>query len=112
MADATAVREPGWLTERRTRAADLARSLDLPSFKGTPGWEFTALDRYAPESFTPAMPGEGDASAVDRVQTLLEAPEGAIILDDQDGALRVIRHPAPALVARHRRPRLSRPLSQ
>jgi Fe-S cluster assembly protein SufD len=85
LADATAVREPGWLTERRTRAADLARSLDLPSFKGTPGWEFTALDRYAPESFTPATPGEGDASAVDRVQTLLEAPEGAIILGQVDG---------------------------
>ena len=74
MADVTAVREPAWLTERRTRAAELASSLDLPRFKGTPGWEFTTLDRYSPDAFSPASPGEGDASAVDRVQTLLEAP--------------------------------------
>ena len=44
MADlATAVREPQWLADRRSRAAELAASLDLPRFKGTPGWEFTSL---------------------------------------------------------------------
>jgi Fe-S cluster assembly protein SufD len=67
--------------------ADLAvaRSLDLPTFKGTPGWEFTSLEKFSPEAFTAAAPGEGDASAVDRVQTLLEAPEGAVTLGQVDG---------------------------
>ena len=64
--------------------ADLA-TLELPTFKGTPGWEFTSLEKYSPEAFTAAAPGEGDGSAVDRVQTLLEAPPGAITLGQVDG---------------------------
>ncbi|HET6551414.1 MAG TPA: Fe-S cluster assembly protein SufD [Solirubrobacter sp.] len=59
--------------------------LALPSFKGKPGWEFTDLSRLDLSAFTPAVPGEGDASAVDRVATLLEAPEGAIHLGQVDG---------------------------
>ena len=87
----TSVREPQWLADRRQRAAELAASLDLPSFKGTPGWEFTSLAKFAPDAFAAAAPGDGDASAVDRVQTLLEAPEGAITLGQVDG--RVIETP-------------------
>ena len=41
------------LAERRERAARLAETLELPQFKGRPGWEFTdisglELDRYQP----------------------------------------------------------------
>jgi Fe-S cluster assembly protein SufD len=87
----TSVREPQWLADRRSHAAELAASLDLPTFKGTPGWEFTSLAKLSLDSFTAAVPGDGDASAVDRVQTLLEAPEGALTLGQVDG--RVIETP-------------------
>jgi len=83
--DSTAVREPGWLKERRERAGDRARTLDLPAFKGTPGWEFTELTGFALADFPAAEPGEGDVHAVDRVKTLLEAPEGAVALGQVDG---------------------------
>ena len=39
----TALTEPGWLAARRVRAAVLTGELGLPTFKGTPGWEFTEL---------------------------------------------------------------------
>jgi Fe-S cluster assembly protein SufD len=85
LADMTVVREPEWLAARRSRAAELASTLELPSFKGTPGWEFTSIAKYDPSAFAPAQAGEGDAGAVDRVQTLLEAPEGAVTLGQVDG---------------------------
>jgi Fe-S cluster assembly protein SufD len=81
----TVVREPEWLAARRSRAAELASALELPSFKGTPGWEFTSIAKYDAAAFAPARAGEGDAGAVDRVQTLLEAPEGAVTLGQVDG---------------------------
>jgi Fe-S cluster assembly protein SufD len=84
LADLT-VREPAWLAERRDRAAARSAELDLPRFKGRAGWEFTDLGDFTLDAFTPAAPGEGDASATERVQTLLEAPEGAITLGQVDG---------------------------
>jgi Fe-S cluster assembly protein SufD len=83
----TQVREPAWLGERRTRAAELAASLDLPRHKGATGWEFTALGDFSLDAFAAAAPGDGDASAVDRVQTLLEAPPDAITLGQVDGRI-------------------------
>ena len=38
--------EPEWLAARRERAASLRDELDLPSFKGTTGWEFTDLGKF------------------------------------------------------------------
>ena len=70
--------EPEWLAARRERAASLRDGLELPQFKGTPGWEFTSLAKFSLDAFAAAAPGDGDPSAVDRVQTLLEAPEGAV----------------------------------
>jgi Fe-S cluster assembly protein SufD len=81
----TSVREPQWLADRRSQSAELAASLDLPQFKGTPGWEFTSLAKFSLDAFAAAAPGDGDAGAVDRVQTLLEAPEGAVTLGQVDG---------------------------
>ena len=92
MADLQAsVREPAWLAERRQRASELAASLDLPHHKGAAGWEFTTLGDFSLDAFAAAAPGDGDASAVDRVQTLLEAPEGAVTLGQVDG--RVLETP-------------------
>jgi len=68
--------------------ADLApAALELPTFKGRAGWEFTDLGSFALEAFRPAVAGEGDVSAVDRVQTLLDAPDGAVTLGQVDGRL-------------------------
>jgi Fe-S cluster assembly protein SufD len=87
LAELAAVREPEWLKERRSEAARRAASLDLPQFKGRAGWEFTDLGRFELSTFAAAAPGEGDASAVDRVETLLEAPEGALHLGQVDGRM-------------------------
>jgi len=85
LAELAAVREPEWLKGRRSDAASRAASLDLPNFKGTAGWEFTDISKLDVASFTAAAPGEGDAGAVERVETLLEAPEGAHHLGQVDG---------------------------
>jgi Fe-S cluster assembly protein SufD len=57
----------------------------LPTFKGKAGWEFTDLSKLNLADFTAAVPGEGDAAATERVDTLLEAPEGALHLGQVDG---------------------------
>jgi Fe-S cluster assembly protein SufD len=80
-----AVREPEWLRERRARGAEAAAGLGLPRYKGRAGWEFTDLGSFSLDAFAPAAPGEGDASAVDRVATLLQPPPGAIALGQVDG---------------------------
>ena len=53
--------------------------------RARPGWEFTDISKLDLAAFTAVAPGEGDASAVDRVETLLEAPEGAHHLGQVDG---------------------------
>jgi Fe-S cluster assembly protein SufD len=40
-----AVAEPNFLAARRKRAAALTSTLELPQFKGKPGWEFTDISR-------------------------------------------------------------------
>jgi Fe-S cluster assembly protein SufD len=62
-------------------------AIELPQFKGRPGWEFTDLTGFSLEAFTPVAAGEGDAGAADRASTLLAAPEGAIALGQADGRL-------------------------
>jgi Fe-S cluster assembly protein SufD len=62
-------------------------AIELPQFKGRPGWEFTDLTGFSLEAFTPVAAGEGDAAAADRATTLLAAPEGAIALGQADGRL-------------------------
>jgi Fe-S cluster assembly protein SufD len=87
LAELATVREPEWLKERRKTAARQAAVLSLPAFKGRVGWEFTDLQKFDLGAFVAAAPGEGDASAVDRVETLLEAPEGAHHLAQVDGRI-------------------------
>jgi Fe-S cluster assembly protein SufD len=82
-----AVREPAWLTARRERSAARAAAIDLPRFKGAAGWEFTDLGKFSLEDFAPVAPGEGDASAVERAETLLEAPSGAVTIGQVDGRI-------------------------
>ncbi len=108
----SAVAEPAFLTERRARAAGLRETLELPQFKGHPGWEFTdisALDLAAYEpagspaaDATPAPMFEPDALAqlrqVDGGEATFsgELPEGVIV-----ASLQAAAGEHPDLVARH-----------
>jgi Fe-S cluster assembly protein SufD len=87
LAELTHVREPEWLKARRSEAARRAAELDVPRFKGKAGWEFTDISKLDLAAFTAVEPGVGDASAADRVETLLEAPQGAHHLGQVDGRL-------------------------
>jgi Fe-S cluster assembly protein SufD len=80
-----AVREPAWLAARREKSAARAAEMDLPQFKGQSGWEFTEIGSLEWGAFAPARSGEGDPGAVERAETLLEAPEGAVTLGQVDG---------------------------
>ena len=68
MAEAT-INEPAWLTTRRDSAAAKATELELPSFKGTPGWEFTDLSGLDMDAFAPAAPGSTDVSGLEPLFT-------------------------------------------
>ena len=81
MASAT-IEQPGWLAARRERAAALSASLDLPSFKGNPGWEFTDISALDLAAYAPA--GSGDAAAVERVEALFQGLEAPYVLTQVD----------------------------
>jgi Fe-S cluster assembly protein SufD len=45
-------------TTLRERAAEAARSLELPAHKGTPGWEFTPIEGLDLDAYAPAPGGD------------------------------------------------------
>ena len=57
----SAIAEPGFLAARRERAAALSDTLELPRFKGRPGWEFTDISGLALAAYAPA-PQNGAAA--------------------------------------------------
>ena len=75
-----AVVEPPFLADRRAAAAAALDALELPSFRGVPGWEFTPIDGLELDSFAPAPAGaEGSAEPL-----LGLASEGAIRATAED----------------------------
>jgi Fe-S cluster assembly protein SufD len=63
LASAPATRDPDFLAARRERAAGRSASLDLPQFKGRPGWEFTDISALDLAAYVPPQPsGNGDAA--------------------------------------------------
>ncbi len=48
-----------FLSARRTRALDSLGTIVMPAFRGTPGWEFTPIDKLDLEAYEPAAGGEG-----------------------------------------------------
>ena len=88
-----------------------AAVIELPQFKGRPGWEFTDLSGFDPAAYAPA-PAEAELVAPD---ALFEAPEGAVRLLQVDGATdegrAVDDGPVvlPLSVARERHPELVEP---
>jgi Fe-S cluster assembly protein SufD len=85
---------PSWLAERRARAASLAASLDLPQFKGNPGWEFTDISALELGAYAPA--GEGDAEAAGRAEALFQGLENPIVLTQVDATTVVVPDDLPA----------------
>jgi Fe-S cluster assembly protein SufD len=74
----TTLESPSWLTERRTRAAALAAALDLPQYKGNPGWEFTDISGLDLDAYAPA--GVGEAAAAGRAEALFQGLEAPYVL--------------------------------
>jgi Fe-S cluster assembly protein SufD len=56
---ASAATTPAWLAARRERAAAALSAIELPTFRGTPGWEFTPIDKLDLDAYAPAPGGEG-----------------------------------------------------
>jgi Fe-S cluster assembly protein SufD len=91
------------LAERRERASRLAETLQLPHFKGRPGWEFTDLTELDLSAYEPAPPNGATATEP------LFAPEGAVepagAADLPDGVIVAPLEQAarehPELVERH-----------
>src|SRR5918912_315912 len=52
---------PNWLATRRDRAAAALGAIEMPSFRGTPGWEFTPIDKLDLDAYPAAPGGEGPA---------------------------------------------------
>jgi Fe-S cluster assembly protein SufD len=81
LASAT-LEQPGWLAARRERAAALSARLDLPAFKGKPGWEFTDISGLDLGAYAPA--GAGDAAAAERAEALFQGIAEPIVLTQVD----------------------------
>jgi Fe-S cluster assembly protein SufD len=80
---ASALAEPEFLAARRERAAALSETLELPQFKGKPGWEFTDISGLQLDAYGPA-PGENGAGPAGRAPAPLFSPADAIALRQTD----------------------------
>ncbi|MBW8767222.1 MAG: hypothetical protein JF630_13680, partial [Geodermatophilales bacterium] len=73
MASATA--SPAWLAARRERAVAALGAIEMPRFRGTPGWEFTPIDKLDLDAYPPAPGGEA---------TSLFEFEGAVTVNSEE----------------------------
>ena len=94
--------DPPFLAARRAHARQLLDTLELPQFKGRPGWEFTDLSDLDLSAYQPG----GDGHRPDTAEPLF-ALEGAITASDQlpDGVVvaplgQAVRE-HPELIERH-----------
>jgi Fe-S cluster assembly protein SufD len=93
LASAT-LEQPSWLAARRERAAALSASLDLPQFKGNPGWEFTDISKLDLSAYAPA--GAGEAAAAERAEALFRGLESPIVLTQVDASTVAVPEDLPA----------------
>jgi Fe-S cluster assembly protein SufD len=75
---ASATTSPDWLAARRERAASAAGAIELPRFRGTPGWEFTPIDKLDLDAY-PAAPGGEATSLFDFDDAVVSSAEEAIV---------------------------------
>ncbi len=76
--------EPEFLAARRERAARLSQTLELPQFKGKPGWEFTEISRLDLSAYGPA-PGNGAVLAGETPAPLFSPPCAAELRQQDAG---------------------------
>jgi Fe-S cluster assembly protein SufD len=88
------------LTERREQASTAYAELEVPSFRGVPGWEFTPIDKLDLDAFPPAPGGAGEDpfGFEDAVMPSAEASasDGLIVMPLAQAAEQF-----PELVSRH-----------
>jgi Fe-S cluster assembly protein SufD len=87
------------LAERRTRAAELSEKLELPQFKGKPGWEFTDISGLDLGAYSPAVPNGAGVAPAERLFNLPELdsyPDGVIVSTIEQAA-----DEHPELIERH-----------
>lgn len=89
----TTLDSPSWLAERRARAATLASSLDLPQYKGNPGWEFTDISALDLAAYAPAS--AGDPGAVERAEALFQGLSDPYVLTQVDASTVVVPEDLP-----------------
>jgi Fe-S cluster assembly protein SufD len=81
---ASATTSPDWLAARRERAVSALGAIEIPRFRGTPGWEFTPIDKLDLDAY-PSAPG-GDATSQFEFEDAVgvsdeeHTPEGAIVM--------------------------------
>ncbi len=75
--------EPAFLAARRERAARLSETLELPQFKGKPGWEFTDISGLDLAAYLPA-PEEDGAGPAERAPAPVFEPPAAAALRQMD----------------------------
>ena len=66
------------LTARRERAATALASLEMPAFRGVPGWEFTPIDKLDLDAYEPAPGGTG-AELFSFDDAILPSEEEAVV---------------------------------
>lgn len=91
---------PVWLTALRSGAAEELPTVEMPAFRGTPGWEFTEipeLDLDAYPTATTAGPSTPAATAETAPRIFDHLPEGTLRLTQVDHAVvdEPVQVPAP-----------------
>src|SRR3954465_7926072 len=76
MAGTSTTASPGFLTARRERAVSSLGTLELPTFRGVAGWEFTPIDKLELDAHPVAAGGIAPSS----FDLLHAPPEGAIVM--------------------------------
>jgi len=84
------------LAERRERAGELAKTLELPQFKGRPGWEFTDLSGLELDRYEPRAANGASAEPLFDLPEDSELPEGVIVSTIEQAA-----EEHPGLIERH-----------
>jgi Fe-S cluster assembly protein SufD len=82
------------LEERRERAVQLSETLELPQFKGKPGWEFTDISGLQLDAYRPA-PDVNGAGSAERTPAPLFSPDQAIALRQVDAGAAVAEGALP-----------------
>jgi Fe-S cluster assembly protein SufD len=84
------------LAERRERAVELLGTLELPEFKGRPGWEFTDLSGLDLGGYEPAPANGASAAPLFDLPAATDLPDGVIVSSIEQAA-----DEHPELIERH-----------